>query len=166
MIPDLEISMTTHKQALIESDKGLLVDEATMPKSSKPRVSFKDVEIRKYPIILGDNPACSSGVPVTIDWTHDEGRIQKIEDYENSHAPRKDIFEMYLSAKARIQMLNDDYSKEEMKQVYLDIAKIQRQRKRTVVTLDTPFIDAATGVLWSTKNKLLQLSRRLLMRKH
>ena len=37
--------------------------------SSRKSVQFSTVEIREYPIILGDNP-CTSGPPITIDWKH------------------------------------------------------------------------------------------------
>jgi hypothetical protein len=31
-------------------------------------VSFGKVRVRSYPLILGDNPSCSGGLPVTLDW--------------------------------------------------------------------------------------------------
>ena len=34
-------------------------------------VSFASVQVREYPMILGDNPSCTSGPPVTLDWTYD-----------------------------------------------------------------------------------------------
>ena len=31
-------------------------------------VAFGDVTILEFPIILGDNPGCSGGAPITIGW--------------------------------------------------------------------------------------------------
>jgi hypothetical protein len=35
--------------------------------TSSKQVTFGDLTIQEYPIILGDNPACT-GCPITIDW--------------------------------------------------------------------------------------------------
>merc|ERR1739848_984992 len=37
------------------------VEETTETSSVRKRVQFDSVEIREYPIVLGDNPACSGG---------------------------------------------------------------------------------------------------------
>jgi hypothetical protein len=34
--------------------------------SATKHVSFGDLEVRKYPVILGDHPECSMGPPVSI----------------------------------------------------------------------------------------------------
>lgn len=37
-----------------------------VPKYSQKHVSFGELEIRKYPVILGDHPECSMGPPVSF----------------------------------------------------------------------------------------------------
>jgi hypothetical protein len=34
-------------------------------------VSFASVQVREYPMILGDNPSCTSIPPITLDWIYD-----------------------------------------------------------------------------------------------
>lgn len=36
--------------------------------SGSKSVTFGKVRVRSYPLILGDNPSCSRGLPVTLDW--------------------------------------------------------------------------------------------------
>lgn len=120
-----------------------------IPKS----VVFKDLEIREYPIILGDNPSVTSGIPVTIDWMYKPLKSQELEEYENARVPRRDLYEMRLPAKVRTKLLITDFSQDELKKVYLATTKIQRQRKMTVANLDTP-LETASVAINSVKRKL------------
>ena len=36
--------------------------------SATKQVTFGDLTIREFPIIMGDNPACT-GCPITMDWS-------------------------------------------------------------------------------------------------
>lgn len=52
-------------------------------KRSGSSVSFSTIEIRSYPIILGDNPACDdNGPPLTIDWDPINSRKLHVDKYE------------------------------------------------------------------------------------
>jgi len=49
---------------------------------NKPSVSFSAVEIRRYKLIVGDNPYCE--IPLGLDWDHDEeAEVIGLDDYEN-----------------------------------------------------------------------------------
>ena len=37
-------------------------------------VHFATVQVREYPIILGDNP-CTSGPPITLDWIYEDAAV-------------------------------------------------------------------------------------------
>mmetsp|Transcript_26094 Transcript_26094/g.57485 ORF Transcript_26094/g.57485 Transcript_26094/m.57485 type:complete len:86 (+) Transcript_26094:113-370(+) len=52
------------------------------------KVSFGDVTITDYPIIMGDNPACS-GVPITIDWEPMGTHTRNLELYEYTRKQRR-----------------------------------------------------------------------------
>ena len=49
-------------------------------------VSFDCIRIQKYPMVLGDNPACTIGAPVTLDWVHEEEEVYDIDVYEAERA--------------------------------------------------------------------------------
>ena len=117
-------------------------------------VTFGDLTIREYPIILGDNPACT-GVPITIDWDYyvDTGTTRNLELYEyikakkrrrrnkanntsNNNAAginhksntKKDIC-LRIPVTKRSQMLLDaGYTQNEILQCALEVLEIQKQR--------------------------------------
>ena len=117
-------------------------------------VTFGDLTIREYPIILGDNPACT-GVPITIDWDYyaDTGTTRNLELYEyikakkrrrrnkanntsnnsaaginNKSNTKKDIC-LRIPVTKRSQMLLDaGYTQNEILQCALEVLEIQKQR--------------------------------------
>ena len=52
---------------------------------TKKKIWFNKVEIKEYPIILGDNPSTSDGVPLTIDWKPQRYEQWDLHDYEINH---------------------------------------------------------------------------------
>jgi len=62
---------------------------ATIPadvRSISKRVSFGSINIKHFPVIMGDNPTCKYGPPLTLDWLpHDESEIlTSVDDYEDN----------------------------------------------------------------------------------
>ena len=51
------------------------------------KVQFGTVVINEHPIIVGCNPAVSSGVPLSIDWERVSQRVMSIQDYETIRKP-------------------------------------------------------------------------------
>eukprot|EP00979_Chaetoceros_neogracilis_P010820 scaffold2612_cov267-Chaetoceros_neogracile.AAC.13 len=47
-------------------------------------VSFDRVNVRSYPIVLGDNPSVSKGAPISIDWQHFRQDNSDIDKYEEA----------------------------------------------------------------------------------
>ena len=74
--------------------------------STPPRksVQFNALQIRTFPQILGDHPCCSSGLPLSLDWTHTSERIVSIEKHESERIPREKM-EMHLNDFARREIL-------------------------------------------------------------
>lgn len=102
----------------------------------KSTVMFKRIEIREYPICLGDNPSVSSGPPVTIDWEHMETRSFDFEDYESSKLERRQLHEMVLPRKVREQMLkNSGHSKRELANAVRANLRAKQRRIATVRNL-------------------------------
>ena len=53
-------------------------------------VHFDQVEIREYSITVGDNPSCSSGCPISLDWEYDDRLIQvSLDVFEAFRADRR-----------------------------------------------------------------------------
>lgn len=69
-------------------------------------VKFESVEIREFPITLGDNPSVSQGAPFTIDWEPQEIYDPVgLEEYESSRPPRRDYLQMAIPSSIRKDML-------------------------------------------------------------
>mmetsp|Transcript_26223 Transcript_26223/g.40647 ORF Transcript_26223/g.40647 Transcript_26223/m.40647 type:complete len:241 (-) Transcript_26223:189-911(-) len=135
-------------------------NSASIEDTRKAMVSFRNLEIREYPIIVGDNPSVSSGVPICIDWIYIEGQPQCLEEYEELRHSRRSLAEMKIPAAVRAKMLRKTHSLKEVRLAQKESTKIRNQRKTTVATLDTG-IEAAEVVLESAKRKM----KRLLARK-
>ena len=53
-------------------------------KSRRKKVSFDQVRIRHYPIIMGDNPSVSQGAPISMGWSYEELLSLDLDDFEES----------------------------------------------------------------------------------
>lgn len=102
-------------------------------------VRFGTVEIRSYPVILGNNPSPSAGPPVGIGWQHDpEATLKKdIDSYEESRASvgsrRSKAEHLKIAASAREEMLLEaGYSREEIR---LATLRAQKDKLRRVESL-------------------------------
>eukprot|EP00592_Proboscia_alata_P004448 CAMPEP_0194377292 /NCGR_PEP_ID=MMETSP0174-20130528/30211_1 /TAXON_ID=216777 /ORGANISM="Proboscia alata, Strain PI-D3" /LENGTH=179 /DNA_ID=CAMNT_0039158545 /DNA_START=36 /DNA_END=575 /DNA_ORIENTATION=- len=71
-------------------------------------VEFNKLEIREYARVLGDNPACSSGPPVSLGWEHSPEDIEvSIDEYEKRNPYKRLPKELLLPRTTREQMLRD-----------------------------------------------------------
>ena len=80
---------------------------------------FGTVEVRKYPITIGQNPAVSSGIPLTMEWDLLQNETEKcgIDQYERDHPAefRKRGNDLVLDGLTRATMLKElGYSKEQL----------------------------------------------------
>ena len=88
--PDATIVVTTAATVVLPA-----VVESSFER--KRKVQFGTVIINEHPIIIGCNPAVSSGVPMSIAWERVSQRIMSIQDYETIRAPyRVDDHSMLL----------------------------------------------------------------------
>jgi len=87
--------------------KSIRFKSIKMSKDCIKAIHFGSIEIREYGTILGDNPQCSNGVALTLDWDYNlvEHTPNTVEDYENLRLPRRKIKEMMLSADDREEIL-------------------------------------------------------------
>lgn len=107
-------------------------DSTRTGRTSKKEVSFDAVQIRHYRMILGDNPACSIGAPVQLDWEHEHEEKHDLDIYEVERRPRRRLRHLVLSYYRRKDiLLQAGYNENEMRLVERQTAKLKRQRKTT-----------------------------------
>ena len=121
----------------------------------KKQVSFHHVQIRRYPMIVGDHPSCRMGAPVMLDWSYEELPWLDLDDYEETrqHQRRTKMQQLVLSYYRRQQILleSNGISLEEWKQAERNVSNIQWQRWRTTALL--PFSKVEDGIQ-SAKRKI------------
>jgi hypothetical protein len=107
---------------------------ATARKSRK--VSFRSIEIRYYQMTMGDNPACSIGPPVQLDWHWDHEEMHDVDIYEVERRPRRKVRHLVLSYYRRKQVLmSAGFDESQQKAAERQIGKLKRQRKTTGLLL-------------------------------
>mmetsp|Transcript_16898 Transcript_16898/g.39030 ORF Transcript_16898/g.39030 Transcript_16898/m.39030 type:complete len:407 (+) Transcript_16898:162-1382(+) len=98
----------------------------------KKRISFGTIQIREHAQTIGDNPSCTYGTPVQLDWDHQDLEALNVDDYE-SFRPRqrtKEEFHMNHFQRRNLLKLNG-YSTSEIKDSKKKVAKHRSQRERT-----------------------------------
>ena len=101
-------------------------------------VSFHNVRIREYPMTVGDNPAVSSGVAVTMDWDPLEqgSQVVELDEYEDSRPDRRAMAQMRIPPNERREILRrSGHSMKEMQRGIKASNIARRQRAKTLGTL-------------------------------
>lgn len=99
-------------------------------------VSFADVEVRSYPIILGDNPAVSAGPPLTIDWDPSDLVACSVDEYEKDREGIiRGIIELKIPSDIRFQMLTKTVKTAEIAKRTKEMTDLKRQRLETTSML-------------------------------
>ena len=101
-------------------------------------VSFHNVRIREYPMTVGDNPAVSSGVAVTLGWDPLEqgSQVVEVDEYEDSRPDRRAMGQMRIPPHERREILHrSGHSMKEMHRGLKASNIAKRQRTKTLGTL-------------------------------
>jgi hypothetical protein len=95
-------------------------------------VSFGDLEVRKFPIILGDHPDATTGPPVTIGWEVMSSFKIPIDEFEtNRLGHRRPHNRLRMHPKTRMQMLERTNTPEEIEYATIQAMLIHEQRLQT-----------------------------------
>ena len=95
-------------------------------------VSFDAIYIRHHPMILGDNPACSIGPPIELDWGYMHEEKHDLDTYEIGRRSRRRLRHLILSYYRRKDiLLQAGYEEDEIRSAERQIGKLKRQRKAT-----------------------------------
>lgn len=137
----LELSTTTKPKkgslkvkSLSESLDAIVHHDAPTSASSsssnkkKRVVSFGSVELREYPYVLGCNPSVKSGYPLALAWCPISDVTKSIDQFEEQHPPRHEMKSMSETERETF-LLEAGYTKEELEEVYEEVAAIQLSRK-------------------------------------
>ena len=102
------------------------------PKSTLKRVvSFDKISVRGYGIALGDNPSCSRGPALTLNWEYDdEVKDISVDEYEKIRCnTRRSKHEMLVPCVVRETIVRENgYSRSDIKEAEKESQKIQKSR--------------------------------------
>jgi len=107
--------------------------------TGRKHVTFSSVQIRRYPMILGDNPYCSMGPPISLGWEYDTMPDMDVLQYDRLRKDqrRTNIAHLVLSSIQRNELLDRiGVSIEERQVVEKEMSQVQRQRTMDCVWKD------------------------------
>lgn len=101
--------------------------------ATKKGVKFSTVTIQEYPMIPGDNPAVSDGVPVTVAWTNISSNTVTLEQYEEDcEVSRQHQYNIKMSSTyRRLLLLKLGFGEGEIQKAIREATEVQRQRAYT-----------------------------------
>jgi hypothetical protein len=109
-------------------------EEQKIDSRERYTVRFKAIEIREYERIVGDNPSCSKGPPISIGWGYVTHTHCTLNDYEHLvRGRRRTKKEFHLGADRRTHLLVHEWkcSEEEIRKARREATYIQYCRAKT-----------------------------------
>lgn len=99
----------------------------------KSRIKFSTIEVREFNRTLGDNPACTDGPPIALDWDFIDKKSMSIDEYEANRLPRKAHRHLLLSMHTRRNIMSRQYgyTVEELADVENTVRLVQKKREKT-----------------------------------
>jgi hypothetical protein len=120
------------------------------------QVRFSHVQIREYPIGIGDNPSCIKGVPISMEMKH--SHEQTVNVNEHCRRPKRTLIELKISSLDRVRMLKDaGFS---VHQINAAIGTVTRDRFRRIETKKTLKYSQQLEVLELLKRAILNATLR------
>ena len=115
-------------------------------------VSFSNVEVRYYPIILGDNPGSGYGAPVSISSDYFESATASIDHFEYHRKPRRTRQQLIKTHYSRKMLLkNIGYTEDEINERIREMRVIQKQRSAS----------ARSGIIYFAIQKIFKRKRKI-----
>ena len=142
---NLQMSMREHGDIRLEGNKEFFNKDQAPSRSSlthfiQKSVSFDQIHIRQYQQDIGDNPSCSSGPPVAINWDYSDMRSIDVAEYEETRPSRRYNKELLIPRSTRIDILTDvGYSPKQIMKVTEDVNKCKHQREKSARSLILKF---------------------------
>ncbi|EJK52495.1 hypothetical protein THAOC_28218 [Thalassiosira oceanica] len=105
-------------------------------------VQFDKISIREYPVILGDSPSTSRGVPISIGWEYGPECTVDLDAYETTRViggvcERRTKSELRVPSKKREEMLGHaGFSKKDMRDAAKILIADKKERRSSLRTHD------------------------------
>ena len=156
-----ESHATTHMPTVAQ-EEAFPYRIVTAPSSAQRAVHFSTVSVRYHATVLGVNPFCTSGPPISLGWYHDPSLadnnvpIDEYESYSHPTAPKSE-WDLALSrAERERRLLDAGYSREKIAAAIRETNRVKDQRRQTVLTLEASGAqEFAESVGRTTKKALL-----------
>lgn len=115
-----------------EYPKSALKKSGTRPREVG-HVSWSSLEIKEFDLTLGDHPSAISGPPVALNWDKVANeRTIALDEYERARLPRRHRRQLKLSNKHRRQVLQEQFTDEQVNQAWSEALQIRMQRRETL----------------------------------
>lgn len=104
--------------------------------SKESKLSFSSISVRVYPVLIGDNPSVTEGVPLTIGWEPSAEESFAVEEYESSHKaePVSSLQEMKFTEQQRAQIAkNLGYSDNKISKIAHQVKFSTLTRKKKII---------------------------------
>ena len=123
--------MSPQKNERNQSERAATDTNKTRVKRS---VSYGSVKIREYERVVGDNPGCSSGVPIGIGWNYQVTEETDLDDVQ--HQQKDSSPAVPLTSEERETVLKRwNYSSGEINESQHEVSRIQSQRDKSNASL-------------------------------
>lgn len=97
----------------------------------KKAVTFGEVTVREYEIIIGDHPNCRTGFPLSLGWNYINHCDVSVDHFEECRCDqRRSKADLYKTPNDRRTMLQDGYSTTELQQAERRLARYRAQVAR------------------------------------
>lgn len=133
--------------------------------SVKMSVAFSTVEVREYPRTLGDNPSCTCGPPISLDWGFDPSvHCFDLKTFEDTKPPPREKSEMLVPRAVREAWLTDaGFARSEIAAAVRDVTRAKARRNQTAHNSDKEGLFKIHAAVESLGRKF---GRTVLRRKH
>jgi len=109
--------------------------ESVRDSDCRKNVRFSTLEIREYPMCMGDSPACARGIPIAIGWEYITAHTDiPVDEYELLRPRRREKQELKMESLDRIRLLKQEgfgYSRKEIQEAISEVDKERRRRQKT-----------------------------------
>jgi hypothetical protein len=124
------------------------------------RVSFDKVILREHRITMGDNPSCSYGTPISLDWDYIDFQVLTLDDYEmhkfcSGRGRPRTLRQLYLNHYQRKNLLQlEGYTLDQIKEGKKETNRTRKQREMTKFLAQAKILVSLEDMVESGRRKV------------